>query len=168
MAFVSRTRAAHMIAGFALVFSGAALQPGFADAQARTTTTERQLRINNVEVSVPGTGSFRVDGRLHVLFHATRDNAGGYHVKLHANPQGLSATSTTGGSNYRVNGAANAQANLGFNKGAASTATAVLNLGLIGQGRAPDLRLHVNLHLTVNANGEVTATVGNVVITQHH
>ena len=159
------TRISRVALTFGLV-TGAFIGANELGAQARTTTTNRQLRIENVALTVPGTGSFRVDGGVHVLFHVTRDAAGGFHVKLHANSQGLSAQSTSGGSDYRVNGAANATVNIGAAKDAASTGTAVLNFGLIGQGKAPNLRLHVNLHLTVNANGEVTATVANVRITE--
>lgn len=163
-----RTRHLALRATMMLSLAGAtlAMAPRVTAAQAQTQTTNEKVAFENVPVTVPGTGSFQVSGALHLLFHTTRDAAGGFHVKLHANPQGVSATSTTGGANYRVNGAANAQANIGAAKGAASEGSIVVNLGLIGQGQAPNLRLHVNLHLTVNANGDVTATVANIRITQ--
>jgi hypothetical protein len=70
-----------------------------------------------------------------------------------------------GGATCRGVGAVNITVNVGATKGAASEGTAVANLGLVCPGREPNLRLHANLHVTVNANNEVTATVANVRIT---
>ena len=125
--------------------------------------TQIKLSLDGQTATVGGT-AYTLAGGLHVTFHARRDAAGGFHVRAHANPQGLSATGANG-TTYRVNGAANFTANVGAPKGAASEATGVLNLGLIGQGQAPNYRLHVNVHFTVNANGDVTATVANIKIT---
>ncbi|HEX2094489.1 MAG TPA: hypothetical protein VHG28_18940, partial [Longimicrobiaceae bacterium] len=135
---------------------------GMASAQATTVTTQVRIPLNHTVV-VDGE-SYQVSGSLHALFHVTRDAAGGRHLKAHVNGQGVSAVG--GGTTYRVNTAANFTANLGAAKEAASNFTAVVNFGLIGQGRTPNLRLHVNLHGTVNANGEVTATVAHVRITR--
>ncbi|MDP9348411.1 MAG: hypothetical protein M3P24_04610 [Gemmatimonadota bacterium] len=139
------------------------LSPTVAWAQAQTTTTNTRIPIpQNSAVTVNGE-TFQVSGSLHALFHVTRDNAGGFHIQAHLNGQGIRAVS--GGTSYRVNTADNLTVNVGATKGAASNFTGVANFGLIGQGQAPNLRLHVNLHGTVNANGEVTATVANVRIT---
>jgi hypothetical protein len=43
--------------------------------------------------------------------------------------------------------------------------TVVLNGKLIGHGNVADLMLHANLHVTVNANGEVTSKFDNIRIT---
>jgi hypothetical protein len=131
-------------------------------AQATTVTTNARVPLDHAVV-VDGE-SYRVSGSLHALFHVTRDNAGGRHLKAHVNGQGVSAVG--GGTTYRVNTAGNFTANLGAARESASNFTAVVNLGLIGRGRAPNLRLHVNLHGTVNANGEVTAAVASVRVTR--
>jgi len=39
------------------------------------------------------------------------------------------------------------------------TLTAVTNVRINAQGKLPDFSLHIQIHLTVNANGEPTATV---------
>ncbi len=39
---------------------------------------------------------------------------------------------------------------------------AVLHMQFVSQGSADNLRLSVHLHITVNANGDVTATLGEI------
>jgi hypothetical protein len=112
-------------------------------------------------VEVPGQGKFGLSGKLHVSFFVRRDAAGGVHIRAHGNAQRVTVTKPDG-TKCRGVGAANLTVNLGAAKGAASEGTAVANLGLICPGREPNLRLHANLHITVNANNVVTATVANV------
>ena len=116
-------------------------------------------------VTVPGEGTFGLSGSLHIMFFVHRDNAGGVHVRAHANAQGVTVTKPSG-ETCRGVGAVNLTVNVGAPKGAASEGTAVANLGLVCPGREPNLRLHANLHVTVNANNEVTAVVENVRITR--
>jgi hypothetical protein len=142
----------------ALVVAGATT----ARAQHETRTNTRLDLPSAVEV--PGQGTFALTGRLHVSFFVHRDNAGGVHVRAHANAQGVTVTKP-GGAACRGVGAVNLTVNVGAPKGAATEGTAVANLGLICPGREPNLRLHANLHFTVNANNEVTATIANVRVT---
>lgn len=128
----------------------------------KPVTTNVQIPLQNLTVTVNGQ-AYQVSGSLHGLFHINRDSAGGLHVKAHLNGQGVRVTGA--GTTYRGTGAANLSVNLGAAKGAATTFTGVANVGLIGQGQAPNYRLHVNIHGTINANGEVTATVANVRLT---
>lgn len=136
-------------------FQGA---PAHAQAQTRTVNTRIPVIAT---VAIPDGEAVQLSGTAHVLFHVTRDNAGGFHLKAHVNGQGISGTGQTSGAKYQGTSAFNFTANVGAPKDAASEFTGVANVGLIGEGRAPDLRLHLNVHGTVNANGEVTATVAN-------
>ncbi len=146
-----------------LVVALAATGATSAAAQQETRTNQRIPLPESVEV--PGEGRFGLSGSLHVSFFVHRDNAGGIHVRAHANAQGVSVTKPNGATCRGV-GAANFTVNIGATKGAATEGTAVANLGLICPGREPNLRLHANLHITINANNEVTATVANVRITR--
>ena len=136
-------------------------QPVQAQDQTQTqpVKTNTTLDLDNVTVTVNGK-TYQVDGRLHAVFHVHKDNAGGFHLKGHLNGQGVTITGNN--TTYRGTGAANLSANVGAAKGAASEFTGVANIGLIGQGQAPNYRLHVNIHGTINANGQVTAQVANV------
>lgn len=140
------TRRTSRVKGFALVGVIAAaisLSPAPAYGQAQTNTTNERVRFNNQAVVVPGQGTFRVNGGLHVLLHSTLDASGGCHLKGHANPQGLSVTGPQG-QTYRAAGAANFT--LQSTSGQSGTRFhGVLNLNLIGKGKAPDAKFHVNV-----------------------
>ena len=144
-----------------LVLAGTMLAPVTVRAQQETRTNERVPLPSSVAV---GGETYGLTGSLHVTFFVHRDNAGGVHVRAHANAQGVSVTKPNKVTCRGV-GAVNITANVGAPKGAASEGTAVANLGLICPGREPNLRLHANLHITVNANNQVTATVVNVRVT---
>jgi hypothetical protein len=139
------------------------LSPTAASAQARSFKRNVEIPLNTV-VEANGQ-SFQVSGGLHGVLHFTQDDAGGLHAKAHLNGQGIKVVRVSDGSTFQGTGAANLTLNFGEPKGAASNATGVVNIGLIGRGRTPNLRLHANLHATVNANDEVTATVANVRVT---
>jgi hypothetical protein len=126
-----------------LVAATVALSAAAAGAQATTNTSNQRLRFENQAVVVPGQGTFTVNGGLHVLLHSTLDASGGCHITGHANPQGLSVKSPTG-TMYRAAGAANFT--LQSTSGQSGTRFhGVLNLNLIGKGKEPDLKLHINV-----------------------
>jgi hypothetical protein len=153
-----------------LTITGLAWLAAIAVGGATPTAAQHETRTNvrlplPASVDVPGEGRFGLSGNLHVSFFVHRDNAGGIHVRAHANAQGVTVTKPNG-VRCRGVGAANLTVNVGAPKGAASEGTAVANLGLVCPGREPNLRLHANLHVTVNANNQVTATVTNVRISR--
>jgi hypothetical protein len=113
-----------------------------ANGQAQTNTSNHRMRFNNEAVVVQGQ-TFRVTGGVHVLLHSTADAAGGCHIKGHANPQGLSVRGPTGNT-YRAAGAANFT--LQSTSGQSGTRFhGVLNLNLIGKGKAEDIKLHMRM-----------------------
>jgi hypothetical protein len=79
------------------------------------------------------------------------------HVTLHVQPAGVSGTGQTTGDRYRGTGVTQQQ----FNTVGASTQTLLNNFRIIGEGPRNNLLVHHTFHVTVNANGEVTATVDN-------
>jgi hypothetical protein len=143
---MSRTRnriQSKALALFGVAAAGMVLAASPLDAQATTQTSNQRLRFNDRSVVVPGQGTFTVNGGVHVLLHSTLDAAGGCHVKGHANPQGLSVRGPDG-TTYRAAGAANFT--LQSTSGESGTRFhGVLNLNLIGKGRAPDAKFHFNV-----------------------
>jgi hypothetical protein len=130
-------------------------------AAAETETTNTRIPIV-VDEFVPcanaGAGELvTLSGTLHVLQHTTIDEAGGVHVTLHVQPAGVSGTGQTTGDRYRGTGVTQQQ----FNTVGASTQTLLNNFRIIGEGPRNNLLVHHTFHVTVNANGEVTATVDN-------
>jgi hypothetical protein len=114
---------------------------------------------------IPCSGDEAVlDGYMHTVVAETVDADGGIHVKMHYQPaslQGIVVSGPNTGAKY--NGAGVTQDQFNIKKG--ETYTYINNYRFIGQGRAPNLSIHETWHITVNANGEITAEPINVKIT---
>ena len=134
-----------------------------AQASAKATTVTDNVRIpTDIFVFVPcaagGAGEFvQLSGTLHVLFVTTLDSRGGFHSKFHFQPQGVSGTGLTTGAKYQATGVTQGT----FNGRVGYEQTFVNNFRIIGQGPGNNFMIHENFHITVNANGEVTAFVDN-------
>lgn len=92
-------------------------------------------------------------GDLHVLMNITFDNAGGVHVKEHFQPQGISGVGDITGAKYQATGVTQDEFNAKFGY----EETFVNNFRIIGQGRGNNFLVHEVFHVTINANGDVTA-----------
>jgi len=130
-------------------------------ASASTTTVSTNFPLD-VVVFVPcaagGAGELvELTGTLHDLFHITADGNGGFHVKQHDNPQELAGPGLTTGAKYQGNGVTQQE----FNAKAGETQTFINNFRIIGQGPGNNFQLHENFHITINANGDLTASVDN-------
>ena len=131
-------------------------------AQATTTSANFILPIEATVATPPG-DAVQLAGNLHVRFQVTRDEDGGLHISAHANGQGISGVADDG-TRYQGTGTGNFNANVRPLDEGATEFTETLNVGLIGQGQAPNYRLHITLHGTINANGDLTAAVEEVAI----
>jgi hypothetical protein len=98
-----------------------------------------------------------LSGTLHVVFHVTVDSDSGFHSKSHSQPQGVTGIGQITGAKYQATGVTQDQ----FNGKVGSEFTYVNNFRIIGQGPGNNFLVHQNVHVTVNANGEVTANVDN-------
>ena len=103
----------------------------------------------------PGT-IVTLTGTLHFEFKTHFDSAGGLHVKLHANPQDVTG-SDTNGVTYHAHGATNQSILIKAN--AADENTFVNTINVRGSEKDTSFVIHEVVHITVNANGEVTAVV---------
>lgn len=131
-----------------------------ADAPAQHFKTNLKMPIN-IGVFIPcaagGAGEVVVlSGNLHVLLQTTiNDNS--FHAKAHVQPQGISGTGSVTGDTYHGTGVTQSQ----FNGTVGEEFTFINNFRIIGQGRGNNLLIHETFHVTVNANGEITAEVDN-------
>jgi len=98
-----------------------------------------------------------VTGEIHELFHVTLDGQGGFHLELQQNGQGIRGIGLTTGDEYQVAG----MGRFSSNGKVGTEATTVSNLRFIGKGSASNFLTHHTMHITVNANGTVTAFVDN-------
>lgn len=104
-------------------------------------------------------------GRLHVLFREEFDSAGGTHYGNHFQPMGLKATGATTGDRYNANGVTQGSTNVGSG-GLPLTDTYINNYRMVGTGgNAVSYHVHTTYHITINANGELTAFVDDTRIT---
>ncbi len=100
-------------------------------------------------------------GRMHVVMSYNEDGAGGIHGKVKFQPQNLQGQVIAGpnvGARYNGNGVTQDT----FNGKKGTTYTFINRYLMIGQARAPNYRVRETVHVTVNANGEMTAAVTNV------
>jgi hypothetical protein len=124
-------------------------------------TTNIRIPID-ITVFIPcaagGAGEFvELTGDLHVLFATTQNANGGFHVKTHFQPQGVSGIGLTTGDKYQGTGVTQEE----FNVNAGEQDTFVNNFNIIGQGPGNNALVHENTHVTVNPDGTVTASVDN-------
>jgi hypothetical protein len=129
---------------------------------ATTITDNISIPISYITYAYcPGGGAgeyIQLSGTLHYLTHTTFDNKGGAHIVFHSNYQGVTGVGLTTGTKYRATGGSHYTYTT---RGLPFTTTSTSNFGLIGQGRDNKFTFHYNFHITVNANGELTATVSN-------
>ena len=136
---------------------------GVAPALAQATTvTDNFIEPIDLFVFVPcargGAGEFvELTGTLHILFVTTIDDKGGVHTKFHFQPQGISGTGFITGDKYQGTGVTQGS----FNGRVGFETTFVNNFKIIGQGPGNNFLIHENFHVTVDKNGEVTASVDN-------
>ncbi|MGQ0650395.1 MAG: hypothetical protein ACT4P7_22875 [Gemmatimonadaceae bacterium] len=134
---------------------------------ATSTTSNAKVPVavlTFVPCAIGGTGEFVLAiGTLHILTHVTVSNAGNTHIKVHFQPQGLSGTGLTSGDTYRATGVTQQITN--FNGNPPANFTFINNFRFIGPGPDNNLAVHQTIHVTVNANGDITATVNNTSIT---
>jgi hypothetical protein len=159
--------------------------PGFAQAFCNNVPPNPPLNMTQGEVVItqPGSSSFSssviipislqvfvpcamngagevvfLSGNLHSLFHFTDDGADGFHVMQESNPQGVSGTGLTSGDKYQGTGVTLSHFNT---SGIPFNQTFVNNFRIIGQGNDNNFLVHQTFHITVNANGVLTALVDN-------
>ena len=100
-----------------------------------------------------------LNGNLHVLISTT---VNGNHISsdMHFQPQGITGVGSVSGDKYQGTGITR----FSFEADVAGfpfIQTMVNNFKIIGQGSGNNILVHENLHVTVNANGTVTASVDN-------
>jgi hypothetical protein len=98
-------------------------------------------------------------GPLHtlILFTINGNNVSG---KFHFQPQGIAGVGETTGEKYQATGVTQESFKTALENGQANL-TFVNNFRIIGQGPGNNLLVHETLHITINADGSLTATHDN-------
>jgi hypothetical protein len=140
-----------------------------ARAQAVAVTTEEKVEIAPFFVLIDcannGAGEWiSLSGPLHIVAHITIDARGGVQISGHFQPQGVLGEGLLSGDLYHAVGLT--RFNDRFTPAAFPYVTSYINnFYMIGPGKTPTLKVHQTIHLTINANGTVTAFVVNERIT---
>lgn len=137
--------------------------PTLASSQAVITTSnvfEPFAQLIHVPCANGGAGEFvLVSGTYHIRFHTTVND---HHsiLKTHFQSQGVTGVGQITGDVYRATDVRILSNTIPLDTGG-RTVTIVSRLNLVG-GSDHNLLVHQNVHLTVNANGDITSTVDNV------
>lgn len=143
-----------------LFVTGASLPVGVSNATSSTEVVSRNFSIE-VDYIVQGCDEpIHLTGWLHYNDHFT-DNKNKSLVVLHGNPQGIKGVGLHSGAEY--NGVGSTICIINDNLQSYNT-TYVDNFHLIGKGKTPNRTVHINYHLTENANGEITAELEHISI----
>ncbi|MSP14716.1 MAG: hypothetical protein EXR62_17380 [Chloroflexi bacterium] len=134
----------------AVIFTLALALPALA-ATSNTTVPISGIGTN------PCTGeNFTFSGNFHVVSKTTIDGNGGAHAKIHGNYENLTGVGDQGNT-YHVPATTNEEINAQV--GAETTFTQ--NFTFVSTGSAANFQVHIDLHITVNPNGTITASFDN-------
>lgn len=137
-----------------------ALEPRYAATTATINIFEPFAQTNFVPCANGGAGEdVLLSGILHVQAHATVSNSGNVVARTHFQPQGVTGVGQTTGDVYRAVGITQETAH------GTGTFTYVNNFRLIGPGTDNDFHVKQTIHVTVDANGNVTAVVDSTTTT---
>ena len=120
------------------------------------STIDRQ-DVTGSTVVCPDTVLTVTSGVFQIVTHETLTPSGAYHLGVEANAQGVKAVATTGAA-YQVPGGFRIETSL---TPGATTQTEVDVLNVAGQGSAPNFTVRGVVHITVTANGNVTALINH-------
>ena len=99
------------------------------------------------------------DGTLRILTHVRTDGSGGAHSTMNSALEDANATAPSG-ARYKVVMLSHQNANEGIESATEQTTVDVFRV--ITRGGAPNWLITAVIHVTINANGEPTATVTHV------
>jgi len=135
-------------------------------SQAFTTTTNEFVPFAQtafVPCANGGAGEFvAVSGILHIQTHVTI-NQNRLILKTQFQPQGAAGVGLITGDVYHGTGVTSFTDTIP-NPSGAQTSTFINNFRFIGPGPDNNLQVHQNVHITFNANGELTSDVDNLSI----
>ena len=138
-----------------LVLAAVTAFPAYAQA---FTITERVSEPFETIVPACNGEDATVAGELLLIFHTTIDAGGGIHSKFTLVPREVRGVSSVTETLYKAVGGQRDQFNADAD-GAPLTETFTSMFNLVSQGGTDNLQVKVTFHITINANGEVTAFV---------
>jgi hypothetical protein len=133
--------------------------PNLASAQATTTTTNLELPLSTTLAACTGE-LIDFTGTIHLVIQSVTTPSGTFKITIHSNNQDVSGTGTQSGATFRFQAIANTTELSSVV--AAQETTTIIDFRIIGPGPNNNFLLQETFHVTVNANGEATATVNQI------
>jgi hypothetical protein len=125
---------------------------------ASATAVTEKIPFDFVLAPEEGCGeAIQLSGTLLAEFSFTETSGGNVEIGFHFNPQGITGVGLTSGATYHATGETLGTTTVRANGGISDTF--VNNFKIIGEGSAQNFLETEIVHLTVNAKGEVTASV---------
>jgi hypothetical protein len=125
---------------------------------ASATATTEKIPFDTVLAPEEACGeAIHLSGTLLAQFTSTETPSGNVEIGFHFNPQGITGVGLTSGATYHATGETLGTTTINAKGGISDTF--VNNFKIIGAGTAQNFLETDVMHLTVNANGDVTATV---------
>jgi len=143
------------LTGFALALGLVGTKPALAQATKEKVCQDLDLTGLVLSNSCTGCDVTLTSGTATVCQQLVTDSNGGQHLTVHVQAQGQGVDCD--GNKYVV--VINQQAHQNDNIGPGANATIKTTIKAIGQGGAPNFNCHLLLHVTVNANGDVTSEI---------
>jgi len=103
-----------------------------------------------------------VSGDILIVSQVKQNMNGAFHTQSHVIFQGFKGTGVDSGKDYVIFAATSNVINTRLDAGSTTTEVNNFQLNALGPNDGFDAVAHVNIHLAVNANGELTADVSNV------
>ena len=123
-------------------------------AQGGTAATSRMLPVDAIRSNDCTGEQVQLSGTIHLVSQLQADGT----VVGHFNYQGVTGAGLTSGTTFRATTVDNFILRPPF----PTDITSVRTFQLLGPGSGNNLLVHITTHVTVNANGEVTATVDSL------
>jgi hypothetical protein len=127
------------------------------------------------DVNVSGTSFYNTctgenvtitSGTLHIVTQVTNDANGGYHIDVRGNAQNVVAIGDSTGTIYHLAGDFWGEQN-GRSDGSPQVDQLVTLHNVVSKGPSPNLTIHILIHMTIDANGAVTADITSVNVDCH-
>jgi hypothetical protein len=133
--------------------------PSLAAVVSSTETTLPLKRTLWISCANDGLGEdVTIEGEVIIRTHSTDDGNGGVHLSMHVRPSGVVGVGEVSGLKYRGTGGTFEGEHYAAD-GFPALYSFVNNFRIIGQGPRNNLGMHMTVHQTMNANGELTADV---------
>ena len=112
-----------------------------------------------MSVSSCGGETIELTGTLHLIYSVT-NNSNSDHVRSYSQLRGLTGVGPSTGQ-YHASGITTESTNVD-GEGFPFSYTYRNNFRLVGQGPGNNFQVHLGVHVTINANGDVTADISNI------